>query len=349
MRVVVAIHGGPAGERFESILRARGFDVVRVVEPLTKRDVHSAGGDVYICGDRKALRTVLLAGLRPRPHLIAAVQKLDDKTVAAMAKSGAADFMSTAACAEELIARVTLLQRLEEVRGVENVGRLRKLEAWAQASKTLTERFGEIVDQPVTAGKHDGKDPQVVAQIRLTCREDGSTIDVVVGCAGSCGRAVIGMLLPGAKPNLDALRDCMRELANNLAGSLKQTILGEGVSVTLGLPTDATAEAYLASDETWTIKVDSATLVIGMIGGRGGARMVPVRELEPGMVLRHDVLNDAGVPFVRSGTALTDRTIERLTEVLGTEFAVSVAQGELDCGDESELGRDGVVLFGETG
>ena len=349
MRIVVAIHGGPAGERFESILRARGFDAVRFDEPLTKRDVHRAGGDVYICGDRKTLRTVLLAGLRPRPHLIGALQKLDDKSVSAMEKSGALDFICTAAGGEELVARVTMLQRLEEVRGVENVGRLRKLDAWARASQTVTMRFGEIIEKPVSVGKHDGKDPQVVARIRLTCREDGSTIDLVVGCAGSCGRAVINMLLPGAKPNLDALRDCLRELANNLAGSLKQAILSEGVSVTLGLPSDTDAEAYLSSDETWTINVDSATLVVGMIGGRGGAQMVPVRELEPDMVLRHDVLNEAGVPFVRSGTALTDRTIARLKEVLGNDFAVSVAEGRLSYGADSELGRDGVMLFGDTG
>lgn len=349
MRIVVAIHGGPAGERFESVLRARGFDAVRFDEPLTKADVHRAGGDVYICGDRKSLRTVLLAGVRPRPHLIGAVQKLDDKSVAALAKSGAVDFICTAAGSEELVARVTLLQRLEDVRGVENVGRLRKLEAWPKASGIMTARFGDMLDKPVVAGRHDGKDPQVVAKIRLTCREDGSTIDVLVGCAGSCGRAVISMLLPGAKANLDALKDCLRELANNLAGSLKQAILEEGVAVTLGLPSDSDAEAYLSSDETWTINVDRATLVVGMIGGRGGARMVPVRELEPDMVLRHDVLNESGVPFVRSGTALTDRTIQRLKEVLGTDFAVSIAEGQLHYGEQSELGRDGVMLFGETG
>lgn len=192
----------------------------------------------------------MLAGLRPRPHLIGALQKLDDKSVSAMAKSGAVDFISTAACGEELVARVTMLERLEEVRGVENAGRLRKLDAWTEASKTVTARFGEMIDKPVSVGKHDGKDPQVIAQIRMTCREDGSTIDLVVGCAGSCGRAVINMLLPGVKPNLDALRDCLRELANNLAGSLKQAILKEGVAVTLGLPSDTDAEAYLSSDET---------------------------------------------------------------------------------------------------
>ena len=49
------------------------------------------------------------------------------------------------------------------------------------------------------------------------------------------------------------------------------------------------------------------------------------------------------------GTALTDRTIQRLKEVLGTDFAVSIAEGQLNYGEQSELGRDGVMLFGETG
>lgn len=77
--------------------------------------------------------------------------------------------------------------------------------------------------------------------------------------------------------------------------------------------------------------------------------MVPVRELEPDMVLRHDVLNESGVPFVRSGTALTDRTIARLKEVLGNDFAVSVAEGLVNFAEQADLGREGVMLFGDTG
>ena len=327
MRIVVAMPGGPAGERFESILRARGHVVLRFEEQITPRDAFDSGGDVFLCGDRKSIRAVVASGLEPKPHIIAALSKLDDKSVAAALAVGAVDLMTSAACTEELVARIELPERLAVERASENLGRMRGTDTWTAAKRVLSDRLGYILEKPVAIASHEGKSPQVVARICVTCRDDGSTIDVLLGCSGVSGKTMVGMLAPGAKPTVDALRDGLRELTNHLAGALKQSLTGEGVAVTLGLPSDAEADAFLESQETWTVRIDDAELVLGLIGGRGGPRMVPVRDLEPGMVLRHDVLNAAGMPFIRSGTSLTERTIERLTEVLGRSFAILVAGG----------------------
>lgn len=345
MRIVVAMPPGPAGERFESILRARGHTVMRFEEQITPREALDSGGDVFLCGDRKTIRTVVASGMDPRPYIIAALSRLDDKSVAGALAAGATDFMTSAACAEEIVARIGLPDRLAVERGTENAGRMRGTDTWASAPKVLSDRVGYVLEKPVATGPHEGKSPQVVARICVTCREDGSTIDVLVGCSGSSGKTLVGMLAPGAKPTVDALRDGLREMTNHLAGALKQSLTGEGVPVTLGLPTDAEPDAFLESPQTWAVKVDDAELVLGLISGRGGPRMVAVCDLEPGMVLRHDVLNAAGMPFIRSGTALTERTIERLSEVLGPSFAILVAHGGHGYEDETALDEDGLVLF----
>ena len=112
MRIVVAMPGGPAGERFESILRARVHVVLRFEEQITPRDAFDSGWDVFLCVDRKSIRAVVASGLEPKPHIIAALSKLDDKSVAAALAVGAVDLMTSAACTEELVARIELPERL---------------------------------------------------------------------------------------------------------------------------------------------------------------------------------------------------------------------------------------------
>jgi|GEM_PF-2241612 len=344
MRIIVAMPGGPAGERFESILRARGYDVLRIAERLTKRDLLESGGDIFIVNERRSIRAVLAAGLSTRPHVIAALPKLDDKSVSAAVSAGAMDVIATSAGAEELVARVTLPQRLGLEQDIAQNGRLRTTDAWRDCGGVLSTRVQSMLDTSVAVSQHEGRFPPLAARIRVTCREDGSTIDILAGCSKSSGKALIETLLPGAKPCTDTLRDCLREMSNMLAGSFKQAFMAEGVATTLGLPEDCGADAFTEAHESWTMRSQDMSIVLGIVGGRGGARMVQVKELQPGMVLQHDVLNASGAPFIRAGTALTERTVERLSEVLGGAFSLSVAEGRLDS-EEASLVGEGVVLF----
>jgi len=315
------------------------------VESLRARDVLESAADVFICGDRRLIGLVSGTSMASQPHIIAALSKLDDKHVDAALKAGAVDLVSTSAGAEELVARITLPQRIAQGRDGESVGRVCLLESWAEAETIFSERLVTVLERPVASETYEGRSPQVVARIRLTCREDGSTIDMLIGCTKGSARSLVGILAPTMKPNAEALRDGLREMANNLAGALKESVTVEGVGVTLGLPRDGESDDFTEATRSWELRFDDASIVLGLIPGRGGPLTLQIRELEPGMVLRHDVLNDAGVPFICSGTALTERTIERLADVLGDTFTVSVVAAQANAVESETVGEDGILLF----
>lgn len=344
MRIVVAMPPGSVGERFENTLRCRGYDVVRTVEPLSKDGVSRFAADVFICGDRKAVRVVQSAALTPAPHVIAALPRLDERSVAAALAAGAVDLMARGAGTSELVARVELPGRFTTNTEATPHGRLRAVGVWDRVPGLMSDSVASSLGWTPTSMPHNGEMPEASAAIRVTCREDASTVELLVGCSTLNGRALVRSQF-GADGPESALPDCLRETANILAGTFKQAVMLEGIGVTLGLPQDCNPKKFAEAEPAWTLEGGGLSLVLGMIPGQGGCRMVQVQELAPGMVLRRDVLLHGGVPFVRAGTALTDRTIEKLGEVLGKASSVSVAEAQLQFADSEALEEDGLVLF----
>lgn len=344
MRVVVAMPPGAVGERFEDVLRSRGYDVVRTVERLSKEGISEFGGDLFICGDRKALRAIQSAELKPAPHVIAALPKLDEKSVVAALAAGAVDLMTRSVCASELVARVELPGRFATDNADTSRGRLRGAGSWQKVPSMMSDSVAATLGWTPTSVPHDGELPEVSAAIRVTCREDASTVEILVGCSALGGETLVRTLLGEDGPP-DALPDCLRETANVLAGVFKQAVMVDGLGVTLGLPEDCKAGKFSDAETVWALEGKGLSLVLGMIPGQGGHRTVQVQELSPGMVLRRDVLLHGGVPFVRAGTALTERTIEKLAEVLGEGSSVSVAEAQLEFAESEALEEDGLLLF----
>ena len=341
MRVVICVPSGPTGERFESVLRARGYDTLRL-EHLVSAQVLDLAADVFIC-DRRITRVVRSAS--SSAHIITTLAKLDDKHVAAALEAGAIDIVLKSAGAEELIARVTLPERMARHVAVDSLAEGAVSEGWGDAQDVVTSHLATFFGGPVrTMECRDEDAPVVSARIRLTRSEDGSTMDLLVGCSKASARALLEVLAPGLPITGAALRDGLRETANNLAGALKRSLQDEGVGVTMGLPADCGADVHALDAVTWSVASGDAVLCLSLQTRRGRPRCLPVVDLVPGMVLQHDVLNPSGVPFVRTGTALTERTIERLADVLGGSFLVSVADGDTD-DDAEELERSGMVLF----
>ena len=344
MRVVIAMPAGPVGERFEDVLRSRGYDVVRTVEKLSKSGIAALGGDTFVCGDRRALRAIQGAGLKPLPHVIAALPKLDEKSVGAALAAGAVDLMTRAACVSELVARVELPGKFATDSETGGKGRLRGSSSWDKIPDLMSASVGSTLGTTLTRRPHDGARPEVGSALRVTCRDDASTVEILVGCSNEAGRALVRSLFGQDGPE-SALPDCLRETANVLAGVLKQAVMSDGIGVTLGLPGDCPPKKFAEAESTWVLEGNGISLVLGLLPGQGGHRTVQVQELVPGMVLRRDVLLNGGVPFVRAGTALTERTIDKLAEVLGRESSVSVAEATLEYADCSALEDDGLLLF----
>ncbi|MBV1857904.1 MAG: hypothetical protein KUG77_05785 [Nannocystaceae bacterium] len=344
MRVVVAMPPGPVGERFEAVLRARGYDVVRIVARLSADVVAKVAADIYICGDRRSLRLVRSAASERTPHLIAALPRLEEKLVVAALAAGAVDIMARSACAAELVARIELPGRLTVEGWSGRSGRLRAVGVWDAVPGMMSDCVASAFGWSMATAPHVGGPPEVSSAIRLTCREDASTVELLVGCSAVDGRSLVHSQL-GEDGPASAITDCLGETANVLAGVFKQAVMGEGLGVTLGLPRDCNPKKFAKAEPAWVLKGNGLALVLGMVSGQGGLRTVHVAELTPGMVLCRDVLLHGGVPFVRAGTALTERTIEKLGEILGTGASVAVAEAPLKFAECDALDDDGILLF----
>ena len=254
--------------------------------------------------------------------------------------------MARAAGASEIIARVELPGRFAGDAKTAPRGRLRAISVWDKVPALMTDSIAATLGwtPTPTLTPYAGEVPEVAAAIRVTCREDASTVEILVGCSTESGRALVRSLL-GEEGPANALPDCLRETANVLAGVFKQSVMVEGLAVTLGLPEDCSSKKFSEAETAWVLEGDGPSLVLAMMPGQGGHRTVQVRELTPGMVLRRDLLLHGGVPFVRAGTALTERTIEKLAEVLGRDSSVSVAEAQLQFAESEALEEDGLVLF----
>ena len=334
MRVVICMSNGPTGERFESVLRARGHDVVRV-DLLSRAAVLDLAPDVLVC-DRRATRIARSAS--PSAHIITTLSKLEDKFVASAVQAGATDVIACAARSEELVTRVTLPERMASTQtgGAPAVGEL-----WGDPKTPIESHLAAILQRPITHAEAKREQASAAAQVRLTRNDHGSTLDLMVGCSESSARTLMRMLAPGMTYGDALFQDVLRELANNLAGALKRSLTSQGARITLGLPVDCDSEAWTRTETNWSVVIEDAVLSFAVHIGQAVQRRLSIAELVPGMVLQHDVLNAAGVPFVRVGSALTERTIDRLRDVLGESFLVSVAGGE----EAEELENTGLLLF----
>lgn len=341
MRVAVLMDEHPAGRRFAEALRGRGIDVVEVTERIDEGSSAIPQATVFLCGATRTVRAVVKSLQVTTPHIIATLRTVDEKKVSAALKAGAVDVISVNACAEELVARVLVPTRCSAARPLPQGGEIVSCDEWNDAVVPFSDTLTMLVGSDVSMDPYDGRVPGMLAGVRTTCRSDGSTADVLVG--GTFSDAGALLTDRGLDSSVETLRDFLLEGANLLAGRFKEHLSHGGVLTTLGLPEEREADLIQDAVQSWTVRCGSTVLVLGLVAGKGGRKVVPVRDLTPGMVLRHDVLNAAGAPFIRAGFALTERTVARLHEVLGDSFLVSVAgQPERKAPSDDD---QGILLF----
>lgn len=275
-----------------------------------------------------SLKTMATLDGSVRPATLIVLRKLDDRTIAAVLAAGAADIIGASAGVEELVHRVEVAARIAAAAPLPSEGILGNSSASVRARGLLEDRIAVALDATdVMSCRVEACEPALAARVRMTCPEDSSTLDLFVGLDRSDAETLLQRLAPGADPTDAFLRDCVGELANLAAGGIKEASIHEGIEATLSLPRQVEPSGFVESAKIWAVEAVGLRIYFGVVTGPGRKSSVPVRGLVPGMVLQHDVLNAAGVAFVRSGVALSERTIERLQDVLGTEFLVDIAEG----------------------
>jgi CheY-like chemotaxis protein len=125
----------------------------------------------------------------------------------------------------------------------------------------------------------------------------------------------------------DATDDALREFANTAGGALKRAALGEGVTLTTGMPINDTDAYAAATQSCWTLTLADRKACIAVLGEvrKIETLRVSATKLCEGMVLAHDVRSEGGVLLVPAGSRLTSTTASRLSQLLGPRFFLEVA------------------------
>lgn len=327
MKVVLAIPNTRERERVGTILRARGFDVDDC--PDREVTVDAAGSfyaDVVVCHDRGgSIRNIRAAASDRRVYIIAMLTTVEGKSVHTAMEDGADDFMVMRACSEEVVARVEMPDRIAAWAGGESEDKLKKLIAWQDAPRLLSQEVGAMFGVFAEEGVHMGDIPDYAAHIIATSPEDGTEVEMLVGLTADWGNALAELVFGG--PVLPAaMGDIVREIANSVGGAFKRTAMSEGVTVTIGLPQDCPATEVMVAERVWLAECDQFKVMLGMSAGSNEAQRVRASDLKPGMVLKHEVRNAAGALLVAAGTAVTERTAERLVEFCGASALFDVLE-----------------------
>jgi CheY-like chemotaxis protein len=134
-------------------------------------------------------------------------------------------------------------------------------------------------------------------------------------------------LLGDAAAANEAADDALRELANTAGGAIKRAALAESVVLTTGLPSSDATVAVPADHACWTLNLDGGLGAIALIvelRARQNQR-VAASKLTEGMIVAHDIRNEAGMLLVPAGSRLTSTSAIKLAQMLGPRFFLEVA------------------------
>lgn len=211
------------------------------------------------------------------------------------------------------------------------VNDLRRLRAWKNMGRIVTDDLAQVVAQPIRAvegwPKEFGRGLRgATVSMSLPAERVEVRIWIVADAVGFIWLATAIFSAPDTPEA--KVQDALRELANTAAGSLKRAALPDNVLFTTGIPVNATAVPARGDDtRCWVISPEIGEGSIALLAearARENVRL-PVADLREGMVLVHDLRNDVGVLLAPAGTRLTTSSVERFAAALGSRFVVEVA------------------------
>ena len=276
-----------------------------------------------------------LRGLDPRQHhyVIAVCMRPQPTDITAFVAAGADDFASATASREEVIARVEALTRirgwsakLTQVRAIafgETLD-LDGLRVWREIDSIVSTEVGEMLGATLRTEPRSDGPIQWCGSVPLTLSADHVELQLGVGIAADASDRFARDVL-GTAAGEAAIGDALREIANVAGGAIKRAALGDGVAMTIGLPTGDDVFA-VASARRWAVTTPSGLrLTFAVATTPSHVRLVRRCELREGMVLASDIHNAGGVLLVAAGTCLTSTTVERLARFLDINERVEVS------------------------
>lgn len=345
MRILVGTGDTAERRRLVAILTAAKHAVLEAASPVAAAALVEQKPDLAIL-EAGALHVV--RGVLPRIYLIAlASSQPTGSEIWSAYSAGADDVMRFGAVKEEILGRCGGPDRLRHwIAGPATLTtRIRKISVLSGLENIIAGGLSELVGTTLRVTGPPSLDPITTAIVatsaipltliteRLICRI-GLGIDAAT-------RARIQADLLGNDTSTPALADAMREMANIAGGAIRRSAFDQGLTFTLGLPSNETlfspqtppthgpasdASKSHPTKRSFFVLTDGAAHRVDcvVVISANDPRAVSAKDLREGMVLARDVLNPMGVLLVPSGAHVTRTTAEQINRLLGPTASIEV-------------------------
>ncbi|HEX4455311.1 MAG TPA: hypothetical protein VH143_30840 [Kofleriaceae bacterium] len=270
---------------------------------------------------------------RHRHYVIVVCPRPRPSEIIAFVEVGADDFTCTSASCEEMLARVDAPRRIRDwtARPMRTQTiRLRKLleldgrRIWREIDSIVTTEIGEMLGLALEPEQRVDTAIRWCGAVPLTLNGEHVELQLGVGLADA-GEEQFAQDVLGADATEAAIEDALREIANVAGGAVKRAALGDGLVMTIGLPTDDDVFA-MANARRWASTTASGLrLTFAIAATPAQLRSMRCGELHEGMVVAREIRDTAGHVVAAAGTRLTATTVERLVQVLGANACIEVA------------------------
>jgi len=321
-----AVESTSTGEEAYSIIDERSCEVA-VIDWVTSR-----------CSSIDLIRRLRLREPASHVYTIVVMSNPTPASVAAAFAAGADDLLRRPFVREELIARVETVDRIRRwaVRllgdAADRAGGLSSLKAWKSANRAIGTDLADFLDRKLEARPNTlSSDRRVmVAEVPLSVMEEGIECRLRVGIGEASLAGIARILLGEERAPIESLADMVREMANVAGGALVGAADGEGVALTMGVPSDGDPERdwseAIGTVQQFSLGISGTPLEFSIRLSTQSRELTPLcsGDLRPGMTVARKVLAGDGSELLAAGASLTDSSIERLAGALLPSAKITV-------------------------
>jgi hypothetical protein len=237
--------------------------------------------------------------------------------------AGADDVLRTNACKEEVWARVGNLARMRpRTTPMPTLTmRIGEVKVWKDIERIVASELGELLGTSLNLSQAPEPAPASprplvhTSVIPLTLVSDHLLVQLGIGVDEATRDQLVEVLLGGDNSG-DALRDALREMANTAGGAIRRAALDDGVSFSIGLPSNENLFAASSHQRVWTISDGNGLQLDCTVALSANQPLrVHATDLREGMVLARDILGHDGSILITAGTSLTRTTADQIRDI----------------------------------
>jgi hypothetical protein len=322
-KVLVALRNHSESSRFaESLREVHDLHVIIADPSHAVSEQLAARPDVAILDD-DAVRDACIA--MPELRAVALVPGGARREAYAEAfEAGAVDVLRPSADADEIAGRVANASASKTRPGTAPI---RRAKAWHDLEAIIARELGELLGTTLRAASAASRQLVHTSAIPLTSVTQRMSLNFGLGIDERTNGQLRDLLL-GGDPSTDAMQDALREMCNTAGGAIRRAALDDGMSLSVGLPSDKNSFGSTSESRIFTItdgkgvQIECAVQITTNAPARVGAQ-----DLCEGMVLACDIKDVSGGVVHPRGTVLTATTISSIAELMGNATTIDITHG----------------------